>query len=525
MKTLAKWAALVCMTASAATAQQDGAEDMRPLSAIDWLSESVREPAPAALAPLPGSRSTRVPPPDEDPVTDSATIPDVSVRPLDAPSADRVGLMSAATTGLPETLWAGSEAGTLVDLLLAERVETLAPLRELLMRLILTEADPPADAGPEGRLFLARIDTLLDIGALDPALAMLEAADPDSPALFRRWFDVALLTGTERRACQVMQAKPGIAPTPAARVFCLARAGDWSAAALTLNTAEALGDIESETADLLAWFLDPELFEGAAPPRPERITPLVFRMREAVGEAMGTAALPRAFAHSDLRDTVGWKSQIEAAERLLRTGAIPETVLLRLYTQRVPSASGGVWERARAVQRLESALTTGDAAATSEALIAAWEQLRDVGTQAVLVDGFADRLATAELTPRGADLRYRLLMLTPAYEAHALDLDLPPDQALLAALARGQVGTDIPVPRTARPVAAAFRDPQPDATLVAMAQNDRLGEAILRTIATVQQGLDGDPVAMTEGLSTLRALGLEDTARRTALYQLILSTP
>jgi hypothetical protein len=498
---------------------------MRPLSAIDWLSESVRDPAPAAIAPGPGSSATRVPPPDEDPVTDSATIPDVSVRPLDAPSPDRVGLMSPATTGLPATLWTGSETATLVDLMRAERVETLAPLRELLMRLILTEADAPADAGPEGQLFLARIDTLLDMGALDPALAMLEAADPDSPALFRRWFDVALLTGTERRACQVMQAKPGIAPTPSARIFCLARAGDWSAAALTLNTAQALGDIDTETADLLAWFLDPELFEDAAPPRPDRITPLVFRMREAVGEDMGTAALPRAFAQSDLRDTVGWKSQIEAAERLMRTEAISESVLLDLYTQRVPSASGGVWERARAVQRLERALAAGDAADSSEAMIEAWTQLRAAGTQAVLVGGFADRLAEAELTPPAADLRYRLLMLTPGYEAHALDLEAPPDRALLASVARGRVGPDVTVPRTAQPVAAAFRNPQPDTALVTMAEQDRLGEAILRTIATMQQGLDGDPVAMTEGLSTLRALGLEDIARRTALHHLVLSAP
>jgi len=504
------------LAGAAALAQPDEQADMRPLSAIDWLSESVRIPSP-------GPRDGPMPHPPEDPVADSATIPDVSVRPLDAPSPDRVGLMSPATTGLPATLWAGSEAETLVTLIRAEQVETLPPLRDLLVRLILTEADPPADAGPEGALFLARVDTLLDIGALDPAQAMLEAADPDTPALFRRWFDVSLLTGTERRACEMMQDKPGIAPTPAARIFCLARAGDWSAAALTLNSAEALGDIDPETADLMAWFLDPELFAGETPPRPDRVTPLILRIREAVGERMSTTGLPRAFAHSDLRDTVGWKSQIEAGERLLRTGAISPTVLLNLYTRRAPSASGGVWERARAVQRLETALSAREAETASEALLAAWERLTGAGTQAVLVNGFADRLSQGSLTPRATGLRYRVLMLTDDYETHALDLAAPEGTALLSAVARGRVDRETPVPRAAEPIRTAFAAPRPDDRLVAMADQDRLGEAILRTIATVQQGLEGDPAALAEGLATLRALGLEDIARRTALHHLILS--
>jgi hypothetical protein len=504
------------LAAGPAPAQTTEPADMRPLSAIDWLSESVRVPTTAP-------RQDPGPHPPEDPVADSATIPDVSVRPLDAPSPDRVGLMSPATTGLPEALWAGSDSETLVTLLRAERVETLAPLRDLLMRLILTEADPPANAGPGGALFLARVDTLLDIGALDPAQAMLEAADPDTPALFRRWFDVSLLTGTERRACEVMQDKPGIAPTPAARIFCLARAGDWSAAALTLNSAEALGEIDAETADLMAWFLDPELFADETPPRPDRVTPLIFRIREAVGERLSTTGLPRAFAHSDLRDTVGWKSRIEAGERLLRTGAIAPTVLLDLYTRQVPSASGGVWERVRAVQRLETTLSGRQAEAASAALLAAWDRLTGAGTQAVLVNGFAERLSQASLTPRATGLRYRVLMLTEAYETHALDLAAPEGTALLRAVARGRVDPDMPVPRAAEPIRAAFAAPRPDDRLVEMAEQDRLGEAILRSIATVQQGLDGDPAALAEGLSTLRALGLEDIARRTALHHLILS--
>jgi len=55
-----------------------------------------------------------------------------------------------------------------------------------------------------------------------------------------------------------------------------------------------------------------------------------------------------------------------------------------------------------------------------------------------------------------------------------------------------------------------------------MAGAGRLGEAILRTIATLQQGIDGDEQAFQTGIATLRALGLEDVARRTSLQYLLL---
>jgi hypothetical protein len=57
---------------------------------------------------------------------------------------------------------------------------------------------------------------------------------------------VTLLTGTEHDACAILRSQPALAPTLPARVFCLARNGDWNAAVLTLNTARALGDVTPE---------------------------------------------------------------------------------------------------------------------------------------------------------------------------------------------------------------------------------------------------------------------------------------
>ena len=67
---------------------------------------------------------------------------------------------------------------------------------------------------------------------------MTETPEPEP---FRRWFDIALLIGREDRACDIMLETPQIAPTFPARIFCLARSGDWNAAALSLRTGETLG--------------------------------------------------------------------------------------------------------------------------------------------------------------------------------------------------------------------------------------------------------------------------------------------
>ncbi len=95
------------------------------------------------------------------------------------PSPDGTGLLAPEVTGLPPALWAGSDPATLVTLIRAERTDSLPAVRDLLVTLLLASADPPTPS--DGSLFLARVDRLLDIGALEPAQALLEAADREAP--------------------------------------------------------------------------------------------------------------------------------------------------------------------------------------------------------------------------------------------------------------------------------------------------------------------------------------------------------
>lgn len=494
------------------------AEDKAPpLSAIDWLSRSVATPAAMPAPDATGS---------EPPVTTRTPIPGaITTRPLDAETLDTIGLLPQRTTGLPADLWGTTPTEDLVRRIRAERVDTLPSVQALLYTLLLADLDPPQDAGPEGTLFLARVDKLLDLGALEPALAMLEKVNPPTAEPFRRWFDVALLTGQEDRACTVMRNTPQVAPTFPARVFCLARGGDWNAAALSLRTGETLGYVDADMARLLEFFLDPDLFEGEPDlPPPARPSPLVFRLMEAIGQPMSTATLPVAFAQADLRSNAGWKTRLEAAERLARTGAIPANQLLGLYTENEPSASGGIWARVAAMERLDAALTAGKPDAIETALTAAWPEMVGAELEVPFAAIFADRLAKAGLPGEAGTLAFRIGLLSESYEKVAQShRTATGEDAFLVGVATGRTDGLTPDDQMGVAVKSAFVTGAPlREDYLRFIKDKRLGEGILNAIDDITEGARGDLRDVTGGLRFLREIGLEETARRAALELLLL---
>ena len=154
----------------------------QPLSAIEWLQDN--PPAQVEPGALPG----------ETPVTENAGTPDIVVTPLDAARPDSVGLLPGSVTGFPATLWQASDQDRLIELIRAQRTNDLPAMRALLYTLLLAEAEPPLGADGNGSFLLARIDMLMELGAITPAEALLERAGTDTPPLFARWFDATLLT-------------------------------------------------------------------------------------------------------------------------------------------------------------------------------------------------------------------------------------------------------------------------------------------------------------------------------------------
>ncbi|MBS8225576.1 hypothetical protein [Vannielia litorea] len=484
-----------------------------PISSIDWLSDSLATPV-VAVAPR-----------DEPPVANSASIETVTVTPLGAPSPDGIGLIGRREAGFPGNLWGSSELDRLRRLIADLPVEPIPAQQDLIRLLLLTELDPPIGAGPEGLLFQARIDALLARGAVDEAAEMLGRTGSKAPAIFQRSFDVALLQGHEDAGCRQLRATPGISPSYATRIFCLARTGEWQTAALTLDTAKALGHLDAEEDALLARFLDPELADGAAPlPAFKRPSPLVYRMLEAIGEPVPTAQLPLAFAHADLRNTAGWRARIGAAERLARVGSLPPEQLLEIWSERQPAASGGVWDRVALMQGLNAALEQANAAAVARLLPDAWAQAQSTHLEVPFAALFGQRLQTQDLSGGAADLAYRIGLLTEGYEALALAREAPTDDmnAFLTALARG-LPEDAPAPNAlAEAIAEGFASPALPRNLASPVADGRIGEAILLAMEALESGAEGDLDDVTTAVAFLRRLNLEDVARRYALQLMLL---
>ncbi len=492
-------------------AGQAAAQTTEPLSAIDWLND------PAAL--LPGTVLL------EPPVTETGLQPSVRVAPLEALSPP-LGLVDPSVTGLPVNLWRSSDPARLSELIAQVPVKSNPAMQKLLFTLLLTEARAPAGEATSDTLLFSRLDRLMQLGAADPVQSLVQLAGPtDSPPRFKRWFDATLLTGDEDRSCTALIAQPGLSRDYAAQIFCKARRGDWSSAALMLEAAHALEVLPPATLDLLDRFLSPEMFEGAAYlPQPDDPDPLTFRLFEAIGERLPTASLPRAFANADLRDVAGWKAQIEAAERLTRIGALTPNHLLGLYTERSPAASGAVWDRVAAVQKFETALNTGSPEAIAKSLPLVWKQMQSVGLEVPFAELFAERLMAHTLPDADAEnLRWRIVLLSDLYEnAGGAVPQGPASNAFLAALARG-TPHQAPSPSPQADAIAegfAWSAPIPSDIQIMLDQN-RLGEAILEAMQMFAHGARGNLVDLTAAIAVFRRVGLEDTARRAALQLLI----
>ncbi|MFK7869543.1 MAG: hypothetical protein AB8B58_09915 [Roseobacter sp.] len=483
------------------TAVQAPAQDA-PLSVIDWLHNN---PDPPEIDQQTGSGPER-----------SRLPPDVTVQSLDADQDRLIGLVPSRVTELPETLWRGSAPQTLQNLLKTLPDVQVPAAQSLLYALLLNESTGPGNDVAEADLFtVARVRTLMHLGALDPAMALAEQADITRDAAhFAVYMEIALLTGQEDAACAVQSVRSHLAPDLAHRIFCAVRAGDWGLAALLFDSGRAVGAFDAATEAALERFLDPEFAEEAPQlpvPIAADVTPLLFRLHESIGEPIPTGFLPRAYAVADLRDIVGWKAQLEAAERLARAGVLPANQLLGLYTERAPAASGGIWDRVAAVTRLDTALRTKSADAVTKTLPTAWDQMRDAGLASAFATLFSEDLSKIALAGYAKDIAVQLALIAPQTTPFS------PDAGDAAALLR-----NLPAHPMSDAVAQGLTTQPPRADLMVLAREDRVGEALLGALRLLEDGASGDPHALSSALATLTALGHPRVAGQAAAEILVL---
>ncbi|WP_071795569.1 hypothetical protein [Natronohydrobacter thiooxidans] len=500
---------------AAVSAQENGA----PLSAIDWLEQALREPPPPAVAPEPPPQMI-----EPSPVLPESHFETITVAPLTGAELDATGLFTAERIGLPREFWGPSPLAEIIPAIEAIPGDTLPSAARLGLRLLMAEFAAPYGLTLEtrGTLLLARIDKLVSLGALEQASQLIDAAAEPSAALRARAFDISLLLGEEDRACARMSGMISATEGQAAQIFCMARHGEWQAAWTSLKVARSLGLIDAAEAGLLMRFLDEEEADFLPPP-PQNITPLGWRILEALGDPVATTHLPVAFAHADLRGVSGWRAQLDAAERLTRMEVLQANRLHGLYTQRRPAASGGMWERVRAMQGLDRALAAKDSDAISAELVEGWPLFAAVELEGAFATIHATALADVPLTAEASEILWAALLLAQERLDRAAELapDTPTAQFVMA-LARGAPLPEIDTPEMASAIWQGFQDAPLSEQVQAQKQEGALGLIVLEALTQIAQAAAGDPVAATRGLQRLRAVGLESAARQIAIELLLL---
>ncbi len=445
---------------------------------------------------------------------------EIAVLPLDGNTPDGAGLQPAEQLGLDPHLWGRSSAADLARALstLPDGANAPPVLNRFLRDLLIGKFDPPIDAAIDDRFFLARIDRLLSMGHLQEAYELIRLVGPEESRRFRRAFDISLLMGTETEACRIIENAPDISPTYPARIFCLARLGNWDVAALTLGSAEALGILTPEEERLLLHFLDPDLFESDSLPAPPRLpSPLQFRLFEAVGERIPTEHLPVAFAVADLSSTAGWKARLRAAERLAAADALPITRLLDVYAEGKPAASGNNWERVGAIGSLVTALETKDGDLVSSTLAPAWQAARSGGYQKAFAKWVAAHLEGLDLSDPAMSVAFEIALLAEDARLAEHFVGDSSESRFLLAIAQGHRGA-LPGPNMlSQAVVRGLAAHGPSPAYRMLIEGERGGEALFRALLHLMDGTAGNPHATQQSLMLLRSLGLEPLARQVAV--------
>ncbi len=502
MKHSAVAAIVLACSAAAPVAQEE------PRSAIPWLSDVL---ADRIVVPAP--------PDAYDPII---------VTRLNERMRDGLGILSKEQSGLSPEIWAASSVIRIRKLIETTPYAGVPALRSLFRKLLLAKFDPPKGSSAAANLLLARIDKLLEIGALAQAGALIDQAEPDTDALFQRWFDVALLTNNADEACEALNRSPMLSPAKNVQVFCLVRRGDWDAAAVTLTLGETLGTLSEYDSQLLSFFLDPALIEEEEPPAPRSpITALEFLIRESVGLPRPQSALPIAFLHADLAEYVPVRFKMQASERLVRAGVYNATNLFSTYRAEPPASSGGIWERANAVQKFD---TTTDQDFVSD-LLRLDAELSSAGLRLAAAQQVSDRLMQLTPTNMPKDARNIIsvyLMLTAQTGVIGDWLSLQSPQSIRTAAIVAGLDHPIPPELTARnfailqPFLAAEPEQLTDDRVRVLLEQERTGEAIMAAIGLLASEEDTDPGDLTRGLAALLSVGLVDAAQSIAVQLLVL---
>jgi len=157
----------------------------------------------------------------------------VTVAPIEKPSADGFGTLSETNGGLPNAIWQGSTHAQDDFLLsLIDSGVANATLRDLLVKLLMTQSQPPAGTSNNDWLEL-RVRSLANLGQDAKAIEMISAlpASIAKPQLTQLLIEIELAQGSYDKVCKQPQPDVHSLSSPEAifwqkvNILCQAHAG------------------------------------------------------------------------------------------------------------------------------------------------------------------------------------------------------------------------------------------------------------------------------------------------------------
>ena len=463
------------------------AQSDNPISAIDWLSQP-------GLVPL--SKSTSI---IGDP-TIGTVLDEIITIELEGPIAKSYGLIPINISKIPTNFWTDAEPETLTQIIGSLSGPALPAANDLLLRALLAET-----LGDESVLGV-RVRALIDLGAVHAAYSLLGQSQINDFESFALFAETALLSGNIEQMCTQLNSARYLSNDEALQVYCLALEGSWDTAVFNFFTLRTIGAFSPTMSKLLEADLDPELADTLELPQVDafKLNAIEFTLRASVGKPVATQFLPLKFAPSDLSDATGWKQQIEAAERLGAVGSLPAAKLLEKYQSDRRMASGDVWDRILAVQKLDSALADPIIDPKAE-LQAFWTLMHPIKLTSPLARAWANKLGKFGVASEGDDILFQMQILA---NTNSLDFDTTMDRLHALRPQFFNTNYDTLMTHFKKEISGAipFRSSN-----------------VLRAMKKISDGLDGNDTAFLEAIILYRAMGLTTVAQQLAMEFMILA--
>ena len=370
-------------------------------------------PVPAEQAPAEAAPAVASPPLETvapRPLEESGIV----VNRLDSLDPDANGLLSEGQGGFPLDFWQGTE-WALVSTLMPRMPagSSSAVVRGLAERLLTSRAAVPANKPVNASFIALRVDRLLAMGSIRPALALLKIT-PDERRdenLARTRIEALFFNSDNAGACSAVRNARGKYTGlywSQAQAFCLALSGDHTRAALI---ADLIRERENEIEPVFFTAID-ALAGARKDGAPAMVAPMALHlamMRAAKLQVPaeivqdGAVSVLRAVA---LSPNAALDVRLIAAEKAFRSGALTGEQILKLYLG-IPfsreelnapiSAAEENWGPRTRALILRSAASQKVPLARAEVLRRAWQIGRERDSYAEIAGPSVS--LTAELTP------------------------------------------------------------------------------------------------------------------------------